>query len=255
MIDRDAPPYVYIWRDLRSQIEGGVYKPGDKLPSEKSLTKKYGHSRLTIRRALQKLADEGFIIAEQGRGTFVISRKPISQRRLGNLPSFTQQLKGSGFNPESRLLCKEFIPAGKVEKWIAEAFHVKEGENLVHIRRLRLGDGEPLAIQSVYLLPALCPDILEKDFSSLFQLYEEHYGVYILEAEEVFQISWPSDEEASLLKLTSGTPVMVRRRISIDQRGRVFEALRSVDRNDSFEYHYHIIADETRMMLRAGERE
>jgi len=242
-------PYQTIWKDLRVQIEGGVYKPGDRLPSEKSLVRRYGHSRVTVRRALRELAQEGFIEAKQGRGTFVLRSKPRWKKRLGELASFTRQLEGSGFCPQSRLLCKELLPLEEVERWVAEAFGLAEGEHVVHIRRLRSGDGLPFAVQSVYLLPARCPGILEQDFTSLFKLYEERYGVLITEAEEVLRVARASEEEAALLEIAPGDPVVIRQRISLDQRGCVFEVLRSVDRSDRFEYHYHIALDETKAVL------
>lgn len=246
---RAESPYQTIWKDLRAQIERGVYKPGDRLPSEKSLAQKYGHSRVTVRRALRELAQEGFIEARQGRGTFVLRSKPRLHKRLGELASFTRQLGGSGFRPQSRLLRKELLSLEEVESWVVEAFGLGEGERLVHIRRLRLGEGLPFAVQSVFLLPALCPAILEQDFTSLFKLYKERYGVLITEAEEVLRVARASEEEAALLEIAPGDPVVLRQRISLDQQGRVFEILRSVDRSDRFQYHYRITLDETKAVL------
>lgn len=246
---REGSPYIRIWKDLQAQIEEGIYKPGDQLPSESSLAERYGCSRETVRHALRLLAEEGFILPEQGRGTFVISRSSRLRKRLGELASFTHQLEERGFQPKSLLLRKELVPADAVEGWVAEAFGLAGDEPLVHIQRLRLGDGMPFAIQSVYLLPSLCPGILEEEFSSLFQLYEERYEVRISEADEVARVARATEEEAALLEIAPGDPVVIRRRLSLDQKGRIFEALCSVDRGDRFEYHYHIMLDETKAVL------
>jgi GntR family transcriptional regulator len=105
----------------------------------------------------------------------------------------------------------------------------------------------PLAIQSVYLLPALCPGILEEDLSHLFRLYVTRYRVQVNVADEMIRVGRAAEDEAALLEIAPGDPVVIRDRISLTQDGEPFEVLHSVDRSDRFQYRYQIVADSTRL--------
>ncbi len=247
MIDGRELLYVQIQRDLRTKIESGQWALGAKIPPEPELQKAYNASRGTVRRALDELAHQGYVVKKPGKGTFVRSTSPILQKKLGELASFTQQLTTRGLTPTTRLLSAGRIRAAEVEGRVREAFGLSSEAEVIHIRRLRLGDGVPLAIQSVYLLPASCPDILEEDLSRLFRLYETRYGVRISVADEIIRVGRASEDEAALLEITSGDPVVIRDRISLTQDGEPFEVLHSVDRGDRFQYRYQIVTDSTRL--------
>ena len=176
MIDGRELLYVQIQRDLRTKIETGRWPIGAKIPPEPELQKTYNASRGTVRRAMDELVRQGYVVKEPGRGTFVRSTSPILQKKLGELASFTRQLSAQGLTPTTRLLSAGRIRAAEAEGRVREAFSFTGEAEVIHIRRLRLGDGVPFAIQSVYLLPALCPGILEEDLSHLFRLYEIRHG-------------------------------------------------------------------------------
>lgn len=241
------PVYAKIQEDLWRKIESGVYKIGDLIPSEPRLAEQYSVSRGTARRALDELARQGYVVKKPGKGTFVRSASPMLQKKLGELASFTQQLTARSLTPTTRLLLAGRIRAAEVEGRVREAFGLASEAEVIHIRRLRLGDGVPLAIQSVYLLPASCPGILDEDLSQLFRLYETRYGVRISEADEIIRVGRAAEDEAALLEIAPGDPVVIRDRISLTQDGEPFEVLHSVDRGDRFQYRYQIVADSTRL--------
>jgi GntR family transcriptional regulator len=247
MIDGRELLYVRIQRDLRTKIETGQWPIGAKIPPEPELQKAYSASRGTVRRAVDELARQGYVVKRPGKGTFVLSTSPILQKRLGELASFTQQLTARSLTPTTRLLSAVRIRAAEVEGRVREAFGLTSEAEVIHIRRLRLGDRVPLAIQSVYLLPALCPGILEEDLSQLFRLYETRYGVRINVADEIIRVGRAAEDEAALLEIAPGDPVVIRDRISLNQDGEPFEVLHSVDRGDRFQYRYQIVADSTRL--------
>jgi len=242
-------PYIYlrIMEDLRAQITQGRWKVGEAIPPEPELERLYEASRGTVRRAVDELARQGYVVKKPGKGTFVLSTSPILQKRLGELASFTQQLTARGLMPTTRLLSAGRIRAAEVEGRVREAFGLTSEAEVIHIRRLRLGDGVPLAIQSVYLLPASCPGILEEDLSHLFRLYETRYGVRINVADEIIRVGRAAEDEAALLEIAPGDPVVIRDRISLTQEEEPFEVLHSVDRGDRFQYRYQIVADSTRL--------
>jgi GntR family transcriptional regulator len=241
--DRKEPLYATIKRDLLSKIERGTWPIDYKLPSEGELQAQYSVSRGTVRRALSELEIKGFITRVSGKGTFVTRVTPRLQRAFGEITSFTQQLSQAGLEPSTKVLLAEIIPASEAKGRAREGFGIPPDTQVIHIRRLREGNDDPYAIQSVYLLPELCPGILDEDLTQLFKLYEKKYDRTMATADEVVRASGASTEEARLLHITPGSPVLIRERVSYDQMGKPFEVLYSVDRGDSFEYRYTIVDD------------
>jgi len=248
MSEEPKDKYLRISRDLRRDIQAGRWKIGDRIPSEAELSQKYGVSRGTVRSAIEQLVREQMLRKEQGRGTFVISAVPRLQKSVDWLASFTYQLQDVGIKPSTEVLEAGLMPAGQAEGRVIEGFGLSNTAQVVHIRRLRRGNGAPLAIQTVYLLPERCPGILDgdTDLTHLFKLYAERYNVRIAYAHEIIRVAIASEAEAALLEISPDDPVVIRDRISADQDEYRFEVLHSVDRGDRFEYRYHILGDSTR---------
>ena len=247
------PLYVTIRRDVLANIQDGTWPIGEKLPSEEEFQKKYDVSRGTVRQALTQLEAEGFVIRRPGRGTFVTRLVPKLQKRLGEIVSFTEQLQRAGYKPRTEVLATGVIKASEAEGRVQEAFGIADDADIVHVKRLRLGDGIPFSIQSVYFLPQESAGILEQDLSHLFKLYEQTYDRKIMSADETIQSAGATAEEATLLGLKRGEPVMIRDRISFDQDNQPFEVLHSVDRGDSYVYRYRILNDQTWVPEKHGD--
>jgi GntR family transcriptional regulator len=247
---REKIKYRRISEELSRDIRAGAWKVGDRIPSEPELAQTYGVSRGTVRNAVEQLVNEGMLRKEQGRGTFVISTLARLRKDLGWLASFTSQLHEGGIRPSTRVLEAGLIPAGEAEGIVREAFRLTGSDDVICIRRLRLGNDTPYAIQTVYLLPDKCPGILDEsvDLTQLFKLYAERYDVRIIRADERICVATAGAEEATLLQIAPGEPVVIRDRVSMDQQEYPFEVLHSVDLGDLFEYRYQILADSTRMI-------
>jgi GntR family transcriptional regulator len=239
------PLYFQIKQDLIRKIEAGKWPVGAKLPAEPDLQEDYGASRGTVRRALLELEFEGYITRMSGRGTFVAQKRVRAPRFLGKISSFSQQVRQAGFKPASKVLKKEIITASEAVGRVIEGFGITPDAKVIHIERLRLGDGVPMSIQSAYLLPARCPGILDYNLSQLVKLYREKYGVHITAADEILRITHPTAPEAQLLQLAPGTAVVIRERISFDQNNEPFEVLYSVEAGEMFEYWYRVVNDKT----------
>ncbi|UCG12374.1 MAG: GntR family transcriptional regulator [Deltaproteobacteria bacterium] len=245
--ERKEPLYATIKRELLSKIERGTWPINHKLPSEDELQEHYDVSRGTIRRALSELELEGYITRVSGKGTFVTRVTPRYEKAMGEITSFTEQLSQAGFEPSTRVLLKGIIKASEAKGRVEEGFGIPADAEVIQIKRLREGNEIPYAIQSVYLLPKQCPGILEEDLTHLFKLYEAKYNRTMSTADELVRASGASPEEAGLLHINQGAPVLIRERVSYDQTGKPFEVLHSVDRGDRFEYRYIIVNDTSKV--------
>src|SRR5215471_6136578 len=137
-----VPRYHQLKEILREKIRAGELKPGDLIPSERELSETYGISRMTARQAITELVNEGVFYREQGKGTFV-TRNKITQQ-LMRLTGFTEDIRSRGQLPSTKVLVAEMRPASEV---VAEKLRISMGQLVFCIQRLRLADGEPLAIE------------------------------------------------------------------------------------------------------------
>lgn len=165
--------YYKVYQDIKDAIEQGKVKQGEKLPTEKELQSEYRVSRDTVRKALSKLEQEGFIDRKSAIGTFVKQDK--SDYELSYLKSFTEQMRSRGIVPSSELERIELTTGVKGN--IREELQLGEDERCYIICRIRKGDGTPMAYETAYIPYKCCPDIHKylDDRSSLYEIYETIY--------------------------------------------------------------------------------
>jgi GntR family transcriptional regulator len=144
--------YREIAESLRARVDGGEFPSGRLLPSEAELSISFGASRVTVRRALELLRDEGLLDARQGVGWFVAG-DPLRQS-LGRLATIESQLAASGLRPERRILEFAFVPAEPRVRLLLGT------EQVLKVRRLNLADDEPFALVTVW-----CPAHLAEHLS------------------------------------------------------------------------------------------
>src|SRR5262249_24205903 len=157
--DLPIPLYHQLKTLLLEQIRTGEMKPNDRLPAEDELAATHGVSKATVRQALNELAIAGVLRREQGRGTFVAEPKLAQGPR--EMTSFTDEMRSRGLHPTSKVLIQDVI---KAEADVAEKLRIAEGSQVMRLKRLRLADGEPMGIQTAYLLLALAPQLDQEDF-------------------------------------------------------------------------------------------
>lgn len=160
MIRRDSiiPMYYQIEQVIRRRIESGELRPGDRVESERELAQKFGVSLMTARQAVKGLEQQGLIYRERGKGSFVAASKIEMNQLLG----FSEKMRRLGIEPSSRLLVGERTRASPE---IAEKLQLEGESYILKITRLRLGNGEPFALETSYIPEALCPSLLERDWS------------------------------------------------------------------------------------------
>ncbi len=224
-LDRQSrlPLYQQLYDILRAELARGHWKPGDVLPSESELMQHYGVSRITVRQVLDMLVKQGLIYRQQGRGTFV-SHPTIEQTQM-RIVSFTEDMRQRGFRPGTQVLESGLIPAPDD---IAVKLGVEQGEQLAHIRRLRLADGEPMSIEDAYLVHRYCPGVLAHDYATrpLRQTLEDLYGVRLVRAKQVIRAVQATRELAQLLSVRRGAALLFIERVSYSAQGLAVEFLR-----------------------------
>ena len=204
--------------------------PGTPVPSERILAEDFATSRTTVRQALAELVGEGRLQRLQGKGTFV-ARPKIAQPLV--LSSYTEDMQRRGANPSSQLLTLTTEPA---DEEVAARLAVEPGALVVHVERLRLTDGEPMAVEQSRLSADRFPG-LEGHLArhgSLYAALREEYGVEPFEAEETIETGAASPVEAAVLGTETGLPVLLLGRQTFDADGRPFEYVRAIYRGDRF---------------------
>jgi GntR family transcriptional regulator len=227
-----VPIFEQIMERLREAIAEGPLGADQRLPSEVSLAEQFGVSRMTVRKAVDKLVSEGVLYRRPAHGTFVTDR--YLEQPLSRLSGFTQDVTARGMRPSSVVLAMDTTDATFE---MAQLCGLPPGARVVRIVRLRLGDGEPLAIERVFLPAAYVPAIEEHDFSreSLYQVLREEYDIVVASAHQTMEAALPTAEEQEGLGIGKTAPVLRIFRLTSDVDGRVVEYVRSAYRGDRFQ--------------------
>ncbi len=228
------PRYYQLKEIILGKVTTGQWQPGQPIPSERELCEQYGISRMTVRQSITELVNEGYLYREQGKGTFVAQPKITQQ--LIQLTGFTEDMQARSRRPTTRVLNTQMWPC---DKDTAGKLRIKPGQMLFRVQRLRLADDEPLALETALVSFMGCEKLLEEDLvaSSLYTLLETKYGVPPLEAEQELEAGLAREEEAGLLAIMAGDPVLFIRRITYTNRGRPVEYAQSVYRGDKYRFY------------------
>lgn len=219
------PRYYQLKEIMRQKIREGEWQPGDLIPSERELGEQYRISRMTARQAITELVNEGLFYREQGKGTYVSHRK-ITQQLL-HLTGFTEDMRARGQRPGTRVLSVQMNPA---DESVANRLRIAAGQPVLTLRRLRLADGEPLALEISHLNFPGCERLLEEDLekNSLYKLLETKYGLSLFEAEQELEAGRAGEDVVELLKVPVGSAVLFTRRTTYIGGGQPIEYAQSI---------------------------
>jgi GntR family transcriptional regulator len=168
------------------------------IPRERDLCGALKVSRITLREAIGMLVHEGKLERIQGRGTFVSPRK--LDQRLNKFFSFSKWAEQNGIRAEARLLRVETIECNSL---IAARLAITPGERVTRIERLRLGNGEPLTLEEIWVPASLCPDLHLKDLARvpLNDILAQEYGIPAVRAIETIEPKAPDRQVRKLLHM------------------------------------------------------
>jgi DNA-binding GntR family transcriptional regulator len=212
--DYPEPLWIQAVNLITAEIASGVLKPGMRLPPERELCQQLNISRVTLRKALTSLVDEGVLNASHGRGWYVAAR--ASNKAWPNsLESFTEAANRMGLTPTSKVLRAEVAPANLDE---ADELSIAPGTPLFHLERIRFLNGVPIAVDRNALPADSVPDFPERDFSeeSLFTALSE-VGLEFLRADSTIEAREADADLAEHLDLATGKPVLAMHQLVFDR--------------------------------------
>lgn len=203
---------------------------GEAIPSERQLSADLGVSRLTVRAALDDLAREGYLVRRRGAGTFV-SEPKIAQELT--MTSFTDDMRRRGMRPASRTLELRVSPAGAR---LGRLLRVSPSEPVVVASRLRLADGESMAIETLHVREGHVPGLTAKDLEeqSFYELLRDRYGIVIVGGEQTIEPTVTDEDESAALGVPLHSPAFRFERITHSQTGEIVEFVESIYRGDRY---------------------
>jgi GntR family transcriptional regulator len=226
-----APPKVTKQSHTRQHVLDLIERlgVGTAIPSERQLSADLGVSRLTLRAALDDLAREGYLVRRRGSGTYV--QQPKIAQEL-TITSFSDDMRRRGMVPGSRTLSMSTILAGAR---LGRSLNVSPSEQILVVKRLRLADGESMAIETLHIPEALVPGLTPKALTgSFYDLLRDRYGVQIAEGIQAIEPTVTNEEESEVLGVPLHSPAFLFERTSRDDAGRTVEFVQSVYRGDRY---------------------
>ncbi len=238
--DGQPPIYVQIQNLIRERIEQSEWTAGTMLPSEREFCETYGIARMTVRQAISAMVAEGLLMRVHGKGTFVI-RPPLRQS-LSKLTSFSEDMRDRGLVATTRLLVKEQRVATDE---MAVVLALSPDAPVLYLRRLRLANGRPMAIETCTLRGDIGLTLWREDVEhqSLYRLLQERCGLRLSRAGQELGAGIANGEEARLLDIPEGVAVLHIQRISFAHWGGQelpFECVRSVYRSDRYRFYVEL---------------
>ena len=205
------------------------------IPSERQIEEQYSLSRPTIRQAIDILERQGYLYRVHGKGTFV--SPPKLQKGILELTSFSEDMRNRGLEPGQQILeFGEIKPPAKV----ARQLEIKEpNRKVLRIKRLRFGDKTPIGLQDSYLCLPSGQTITREEIEargSIYSILQEKFGLYPTEADETLEVTLATPEEADMLQIPVGSPLLLNERTLWSQNRQAIEFVRILYRGDRYKY-------------------
>jgi Transcriptional regulators len=238
--DASTSMYSQLAAFIRHQIKLGVFRPHDRLVTESELCEILNISRTTVRLAFSELLEEGLIIRQRRKGTFIAEKK--INRRLNSLYNFTESMREQGVKVRSQVLQSEVMDADDV---VSGKLKLTETQRRVFVlKRIRFGDDIPLLLETTCIPYNLCPGIEQYDFAnlSLYEVLNTRFDLKIVRATEYIEAVIIAKPAAQHLQCPEKVMAGYRiERVSLLENGFVFEYTTSVTRADKCNFKIDLV--------------
>ncbi|TQS72201.1 GntR family transcriptional regulator [Ornithinibacillus gellani] len=221
--------HAYIKEELLNRIKTNKYKKGDKIPTEHELCKDFNVSRTTVRTALNQLTLEGYLVRQQGKGTFVADQK-VKQTLTQTVKRYSDQMAVQGKEAHIQLINISVVPA---TKQLQQSLDVELNDPVQRIERVRTANGEPTQYEIAYIPWDVAPGITQEHAeTSLYASLREAYDVHIARTIEHMEITFADDLLCTHLKCENHLPCFYIETIAENEAGKKIEFSRSYFRGD-----------------------
>lgn len=226
-----GPRYVQLRQRLSEGVSKGILTPGSPLPPEREIALITDFSRVTVRKAIQSLAEEGTIVQKQGSGSFISSKPEQIEQKLSRLTSFSEDMTKRGKLSSSRWLERGlFMPSPEEITSLA----LSADDSVARLVRLRLADAEPIAIERASLPTDILPNPLVVE-TSLYEVLERDGHRPIRATQKISAVNLTA-VDAALLAVSPGDAGLKIERTSYLATGRVGEFTQSLYRGDAYNF-------------------
>jgi len=233
------PYYLQLMEILKEKVQKKEWAVGDQIPGEQDLCALYQVSRTVVRQALRELELEGVISRRKGKGTF-ISPPKISEGLVHKLTGFYQDMVERGLKPVTKVLHQNVNPAP--EK-VAHFLNIEPGSKVIEIERLRFIDNEPIHLVTSYIPYEVCPSLASVDFTnrSLYEYLEKEGNVFIAKGRRYIEAVLANDNEAKLLCIERGAPLLMLDSISFSEQDQPVEYYHALHRGDRSRFEVELL--------------
>ncbi|WP_026375263.1 histidine utilization repressor [Aestuariibacter salexigens] len=206
--------YSQIKLAILEQIEAGDMRPGDRVPSENQLTEEFGVSRMTARRALTELVDEGILMRSQGIGTFVSDDRPMSS--MLTIRSIHDEITQRGHQHSCQVIqLAEVKACHQMSIWMS----VTEGDSLYHSQIVHFENGKAIQFEDRFVNPLLAPAYLQQNFLTITPNQYLNKVAPLTEADHVIEAMLPAMDVAQKLDIAVSQPCLKISRRTFSAQG------------------------------------
>lgn len=230
MLNRNGPKPLYqqLKEIIEGEIETGKWEPNEKIPSENELGAQYNLSRMTVRGVISELVNEGKLYRVQGKGTFVADKiETVSPSYVG----IREQLEKMGYQVKTKIVACEETPCGKTA---AKNLKLRVGQTVYMVKRVRSIKDGPISYHISYIKKEygkdLSPELLEQE--QLCVVLNEKFGLVRSRVEETLETVLASGEEAEMLGIEEGHPLLLLRDVIYDTHDKPYEYTKVLFRGD-----------------------
>ncbi|WP_042522381.1 GntR family transcriptional regulator, partial [Levilactobacillus brevis] len=227
-----SPIYIQIHNDIKRAIEAGKWAVGDRIPSERELSRNFDVSRMTLRQAIQTLVDEGILERQVGSGTYVANQKV--QEKMSGVTSFTDLMLTQGKQPTSKTISYHVMNPSLSE---AEKLKLNEDDQVLRMERIRYGDDVPICFEVATVPEKLVDGLSKKEVtSSLYRALEDKKQLSPGKAQQTVSAMSASERIAEYLSIKRGDAILRLRQVTYLQDGTPFEYVRTQYVGERFEF-------------------
>lgn len=233
IINQAIPKYYQIAQNIIQMIQKGDLVPGDRIPSENEIIRKYKVSNTTARKALQKIEHDGWGTRVKGKGTFVRSNKV--ERSADKILSFTKNMLQTGHKPSTRLLGSKVLRTDYSAIINGRRYTIKSPVFKIH--RLRFADNLPMMLETRYVSMFFCPEIDQKNLeSSLYDIYEKDYKLQLKVVDQMLSVEMLGAEVKEFFDLTESIPAFRVEGVTFCEKEMILELEDSLYRGDQYRF-------------------